>query len=83
MTEQYMDFVINYYQDEDGVFTAIVPAIKGCIASGNTLEECYENAIDAIESCLEARSILGLENKLENPYQGLNIYRSNKKMVNA
>ena len=51
----YQEFDINYFQDEDGIFTATVPAIRGCVASGKTLEEAYRNAIDAIESCLEAR----------------------------
>src|SRR5947209_12307462 len=27
----------------------------GCIAWGKTLQEAYRNAVDAIESCLEAR----------------------------
>lgn len=49
------EFDIHYFQDEDGVFTAKVPAIRGCVASGKTLQEAYRNAKDAIESCLEAR----------------------------
>ena len=48
----YDEFAIDYYQDEDGWFTAQVPAIPGCIASGKTLREAYRNAVDAIESCL-------------------------------
>ena len=51
----YHEFDIHYFQHEDGVFTAKVPAIRGCVASGKTLQEAYRNAIDAIESCLEAR----------------------------
>jgi len=46
----YQEFAIDYFQDEDGVFTARVPAIKGCIAWGESLEEAYHNAVDAIES---------------------------------
>jgi predicted RNase H-like HicB family nuclease len=49
------EFEINYFQDEDGMFTAEAPAIRGCVAWGKTLEETYRNAVDAIESCLEAR----------------------------
>jgi hypothetical protein len=26
--EKYLEFDINYFQDEDGVFTALVPQIK-------------------------------------------------------
>ncbi len=55
MIKACQEFDINYFQDEDGVFTATVPAIRGCVTSGKTLEEAYRNAIDAIESCLEAR----------------------------
>jgi predicted RNase H-like HicB family nuclease len=54
IVEKYQEFGIDYFQDEDGIFTAVVPAIRGCVTSGKTLEEAYRNAIDAIESCLEA-----------------------------
>lgn len=52
----YQEFDINYFQDEDGMFNAEVPAIRGCVAWGKTLQEAYRNAVDAIESCLEARA---------------------------
>ncbi len=45
----YQEFQIDYFQDEDGYFTAEVPAIPGCIASGKSLKEAYRNAVDAIE----------------------------------
>lgn len=32
-------FEINYFQDEDGMFTAEVPAICGCVAWGKTILE--------------------------------------------
>ena len=72
--QPYYDFFIDYYQDEDGVLTAVVPALPGCVASGKTLDEAYQNVKEAIESCLEAR------NKLEMPiggnkYKGKNVYR--------
>jgi len=69
------EFAIDYFQDEDGWYTARVPAIRGCVAWGKTLEETYRNAIDAIESCLEARAKVSAT-KLRRPrYQGLNTYR--------
>ena len=75
MSKQYQEFAINYYQDEDGIFTAQVPAIRGCVASGRTLEEAYRNAVDAIESCLEARAKVAAM-KLRKPrYAGINLYR--------
>ena len=71
----YQEFEINYFQDEDGYFTAEVPAIPGCIASGKTLRQAYRNAVEAIESCLEARRKVGAT-KLRKPrYAGLNLYR--------
>jgi predicted RNase H-like HicB family nuclease len=73
--KDYQEFVINYYQDEDGVFTAVVPAIRGCVASGKTLQEAYRNAVDAIESCLEAgQKVPGLELR-RNRYSRVNTYR--------
>lgn len=53
----HQEFEINYYQDEDGMFNAEVPAIRGCVAWGKTLQEAYRNTVDAIESCLEARRV--------------------------
>ena len=73
--KKYQEFEINYYQDEDGVFTAQVPAIRGCVASGKTLEEAYRNAIDAIESCLEARAKVAAMRPRKPRYAGVNIYR--------
>ena len=71
----HQDFEINYFQDEDGMFTAEVPAIRGCVAWGKTLMEAYQNAVDAIESCLEAREKVAAT-KLRKPrYAGVNVYR--------
>jgi predicted RNase H-like HicB family nuclease len=56
----YQEFEIDYFQDEDGLFTAQVRAIPGCIASGKTLHHAYRNAVEAIESCVEARRNLGI-----------------------
>ena len=73
--KKYQEFEINYYQDEDGIFTAVVPAIRGCVASGKTLEEAYRNAIEAIESCLEARQKVAALRLRKVRYRELNIYR--------
>ena len=73
--KRYQEFEINYYQDEDGIFTAQVPAIRGCVAWGRTLPEAYRNAIDAIESCLEARRKVAARRLRKPRYAGLNVYR--------
>jgi predicted RNase H-like HicB family nuclease len=57
-TESYQGLAISFLRDEDGAFTAEVPAIRGCVAWGRSLEEAYRNAVDATESCLEARTIV-------------------------
>jgi predicted RNase H-like HicB family nuclease len=69
------EFAIDYFQDEDGMFTARVPAIRGCLAWGKTLEEAYRNAVDAIESCLEARQKVAALKLRKPKYTGLNVYR--------
>ena len=70
----YHEFDIHYFQDEDSIFTAKVPAIRGCVASGKTLPEAYRNAIDAIESCLEARRTVGAPLRRRR-YPSVNVYR--------
>ena len=76
----YQEFSIDYFQDDDGMFTAKVPAIRGCVPWGKTLEEAYRNAVDAIESCLEAREKIGTLKLKASRYSGLNI---NRRPVNA
>ena len=73
--KSYQDFEIDYYQDEDGYFTAQVPAIPGCVTSGKTLKQAYRNAVDAIESCLEAWKKVGAMKLRKSRYAGLNVYR--------
>jgi len=76
-TEKYLEFDINYFQDEDGIFTATVPQIRGCIASGVTQEEAYENAITAIDSCLEARTtILSAIGKIKATNRSFSTYKA-------
>jgi predicted RNase H-like HicB family nuclease len=73
--EKYQEFDINYYQDEDGIFTALVPTIRGCVASGKTIEQAYRNAIEAIESCLEAREMVKAKKLPKSKYAKVNVYR--------
>ena len=73
--KEHQEFEINYFQDEDGMFTAEVPAIRGCVAWGKTLTEAYRNTVDAIESCLEARAKVAARRTRKPRYAGLNIYR--------
>ncbi len=46
-------------QDEDGVYIASCPSLKGCYSQGDTIEEAIENIKDAIRLHIEARKILG------------------------
>ncbi len=77
MKKDYLTLTINYFQDEDGIFTALVPDIKGCLASGNTLEEAYENVKIAIDSCLEARKLLKMPIGSGTKYDNINQYHVN------
>ena len=73
--KRHQEFEINSFQDEDGHFTAEMPAIRGCVAWGKTLRETYTNAVDAIESCLEARAKIGAKQPRRARYTGVNVYR--------
>jgi predicted RNase H-like HicB family nuclease len=72
--KHYCEFSIDYFQDEDGVFTATAPMIPGCMASGDTIEDAYENIKAAIESCLEVRHKLNMPTQ-KSVYYGKNIYK--------
>lgn len=47
------NFKIIIEQDEDGLFVAECPALKGCHTQGSTYEEAVRNIKEAIELCLE------------------------------
>ena len=54
MEKQILDFNVFIEQDEDGIYLAKVPEIKGCYTQGKTLQEVLERIKEAIEVCLEA-----------------------------
>jgi len=56
-----MRFPVILTLDEDGVFTAQVPIIPGCISCGDTREEALDNIRDAINLCLASREEEGWE----------------------
>jgi predicted RNase H-like HicB family nuclease len=55
-----MKFVVNIYQDEDGVYIAECLSIPGCVSQGKTREEAEKNIREAIKECLEVRAEKGL-----------------------
>ena len=54
-----MKFVVNIYQDEDGMYIAECPSIPGCVSQGHT-EDAEANIADAIRECLAVRAELGM-----------------------
>lgn len=46
-------FRVIIEQDEDGIYVATVPALKGCHTQAKTLDELMERTKEAIELCLE------------------------------
>lgn len=49
-----MKYRVLVEQDEDGYFTAQVPALPGCISQGPTREEALTNVQEAIRGYLES-----------------------------
>ncbi|MBM2832913.1 MAG: hypothetical protein HW406_74 [Candidatus Brocadiaceae bacterium] len=52
-------FRIIVERDEDNVYIASCPALKGCYSQGATIEDAIENIRDAIKLHIEARESLG------------------------
>ena len=48
-----MVFKIVLEPSEDGGYTALVPALPGCISEGDSIEEAMANIREAIELYLE------------------------------
>lgn len=49
-----MKYRIIIEQDEDGVFSASVPSLPGCISQGNSRNEALVNIKEAMEGYLES-----------------------------
>ena len=49
-----MRLKIVFEPSDEGGYTAIVPALQGCISEGDTLDEARANIREAIELYLEA-----------------------------
>ena len=49
-----MNLKVILEPSEEGGFTAIVPALPGCISEGNSREEALQNIQEAIELYLES-----------------------------
>jgi len=47
------NFIILIEKDEDRIFVASVPALKGCHTQANSIEELLPRIKEAIELCLE------------------------------
>jgi predicted RNase H-like HicB family nuclease len=54
-------FLVTFFPDEDGGYTADCPALHGCVSHGATLEEAEANIKDAIRLYLETMKDEGLE----------------------
>lgn len=46
-------FTVLIEQDEDGIYVAKVPQLKGCHTQGKTVEQVMERIREAIDLCLE------------------------------
>lgn len=52
--------VVVTYDEEGRTYSASVPALPGCHTWGRTQAEAFRNALDAIETYVEAMRKLGL-----------------------
>ena len=59
-------FPIIIEQDEDGMYIASVPSLKGCHTQAKTLDELIERIKEAIELYIEAEKITEEEIKSMN-----------------
>ena len=46
-------FQVIIEQDEDGMYVADVPALRGCHTQGKTFEEALENIREVIAMCVQ------------------------------
>lgn len=52
-----LHFPVVLEQDEDGMYVASVPTLKGCLTQGASVDEAMANIREAIELALEVRGV--------------------------
>ena len=61
------NFTILIEKDEDGIYVASVPALRGCHTQANTVEELLSRIKEAIELCLDVER----EEVMQNEFIGV------------
>ncbi len=61
------NFTILIEKDEDGIYVASVPALRGCHTQANTVEELLPRIKEAIELCLDVER----EEVMQNEFIGV------------
>ena len=61
-----LNYRIRLEKEEEGGYTVIVPALKGCVTFGETVEEAIARAKEAIEGYIETLIDLGKEVPTDN-----------------
>ena len=51
------DFLVIIEQDEDGIYVATVPSLRGCHTQAKSMEELIPRIREAIELCLEVEGL--------------------------
>ncbi len=65
MNQKTYHYTVHLEQAPDGVIIATVPALRGYVSCGDTLEEAERNIQEAVECYLEGLQTLGEEIPLE------------------
>ena len=63
-------FTVLLEQDEDGVYIARVPSLKGCHTYGETLPEVQKRIQEVIQLCLEVQAEAQQELELDGTFVG-------------
>jgi predicted RNase H-like HicB family nuclease len=58
-----INLIVLIEQDEDGVFVASVPSLRGCHTQAKTYEELIPRIKEAIQLCLDVEQSNMIQNK--------------------
>ena len=56
MQKKIRNFTVLIEQDEDGIYVAKVPNIRGCYTQGRTVQQAMERVKEAIQVCLDTKT---------------------------
>ncbi len=76
-------YTVKFEETEEGIIIATVPALRGCVSYGQSLEEAEKNIQEAIECYIEGLEAIGESIPIEDTPALLSVHKALKVVLSS